>query len=560
MRLLTTLSGLVLLVFLTPGRGQQMAGEKEPDTTAEDQKTLQTVRVGVDAESILDYYRKRTFTEADPTKVKELIKDLGSKNFQVREKAHGELQKLGPAALVALKQAENNPQTETRRRAADLRQLIEAESQPAVQAASARLIRKLKPAKAAEVMLAYLPFTDSSAVDDFAAALAAVAIREGKTEPALVKALTDKLPIKRSIAAQALVKAKAKDQLAAVRGLLKDTDAGVRLRVGLALAQNKEKEALPVLVNVMGDLPPEQLWQAEELLLRLAGDKAPSISLGTNEESRKACRDAWSKWFEANKDKIDLAKIELSKTTLGYTLMVLQTFNIGRGQGQVMELDAAKKPKWQFEVPTYPVDAVVTGPDRVLIAEYNANRITERDFKGAIKFEKQVNGNPIGVQRLPNGNTFVVMQNRLAEYNRKGEEVYAFNGPLIYRAKKLNNGEIIFITNTGRLTRMEAKTQKAIVSFDVGPPGNLFGSFDVLPNGNVVVPQPQSNRVVEFDRTGKMVGTPLQINQPSSAVRLPNGHTLVGCLNNQTVVEFDRTGKQVWTHRTNGTVFNVRRR
>jgi len=25
-------------------------------------------------------------------------------------------------------------------------------------------------------------------------------------------------------------------------------------------------------------------------------------------------------------------------------------------------------------------------------------------------------------------------------------------------------------------------------------------------------------------------------------------------------VEFDRTGKQVWTHRTNGTVFNVRRR
>jgi len=560
MRLLTILSGLLFLVLLAPGRGQEMAREKEPDTTAEDQKTLQAVGVGVDGASILDYYRKRTFTEADPTKVKDLINDLGSKNFLVREKAYGELQKLGPAALVALKQAESNPRTETRRRAAELRQLIEAESQPAVQAASARLICKLKPPKAAEVMLAYLPFADNSAVDDFGNALAAVAIKEGKTEPALVKALSDKLPIKRGIVAQALTKAKAADQLPAIRGLLKDTDAGVRLRVGLALARNKEKEALPVLVNVMGDLPPEQLWQAEELLLRLAGDKAPSVSLGTNEESRKACRDAWARWLEANKKNIDLAKINLDKTMLGYTLMVVQSFNIGRGQGVIMEMDNAKKPKWQFEVPTYPVDAVVTGPDRVLIAEYNGARITERDFKGNIKFEKQVNGNPIGVQRLPNGNTFVVTQNRLAEYNRKGEEVYAFNGPAIFRARKLNNGEIIFVTNTGRLTRMNAKTQKEIASFDVGNPATLFGSMDVLPNGNILMPQYSANRVVEFDRNGKMVGTPLQINQPSSAVRLPNGNTLVGCLNNQMVVEFDRTGKQIWTHRTNGTVFNVRRR
>jgi hypothetical protein len=559
MRFASILSAL-LVVFLASARGQQMAAEKEPDTTAEDQKTLQAVGVGVDGPSILDYYRKRTFTEADPTKVKELINDLGSKNFLVREKAHVELQKLGPAALVALKQAEKSPITETRRRAAELRHLVEAESQPEVQAASARLIVKLKPPKAAEVMLAYLPFADAGAVDDFGKALAAVAITEGKTEPALVKALSDKLPVKRALAAQALTKAKAADQLPAIRKMLKDTDALVRLRVGLALAQNKEKEAIPVLVNVMADLPPEQLWPAEELLLRLAGDKAPSVSLGTNETTRKACRDAWAGWLDANKDKIDLAKIDTTKAMLGYTLMVLQTFNVGRGQGMIMEMDNAKKPKWQFEVPTYPVDAVVTGPDRVLIAEFNGARITERDFKGNIKFEKQVNGNPIGVQRLPNGNTFVVTQNRLAEYNRKGEEVYAYNGGAIFRARKLNNGEIIFITNAGRLTRMEAKSHKVLASFDVGNPATLFGSIDVLPNGNILMPQYTANQVVEFDRTGKMVGTPLRINQPSSAVRLPNGHTLVGCLNNQTVAEFDRTGKQVWTHRTNGTVFNIRRR
>jgi hypothetical protein len=555
----TRLVAVALFVLgLTLSRTSPAQAPPEPDTTADDQKTLRDLGLGVDGPALLDYFRKRTFKEADPQKVKEYIRDLGDEEFQVREKAHTALMALGSGALVGLREAESKGDAETKRRAAELRQAIEAKAEPAVQAASARLIARLKPAGAAPVLLGYLPFADGTVIDELCKALGAVAVREGKADPALVEALGDKVALKRAAAGQAL--AGAADHLPTVRKLLKDTDPVVRVRVALTLVHKREKEALPVLVEVLEHLAPDQLYAAEELLVRLAGEKAPSVSLGTNEAARKTCREAWAKWLTDNQDKIDLAKVNFSQTLLGYTLVVQQRV-MGRAFGEIMELDRQRKTKWSFEVTTYPVDAEMVGPERVLVAEFHGGRVSERDLKGNVVWQVQVNGNPIGVQRLPNGNTFVVLQqNRLVEYDKKGAEVYSFQGPQMFRARKLRNGEIIFVTATGQLTRMEAKTQKQLKTFQVGNLGSLFGSIDILPNGHVVVPLYPNNRVVEFDRDGKEVGVALQVNNPNSAKRLPNGHTLVGSLNHQTITEFDRSGRVVWTHRTGGTVFSTRQR
>src|SRR5207244_742446 len=144
------------------------------------------------------------------------------------------------------------------------------------------------------------------------------------------------------------------------------------------------------------------------------------------------------------------------------------------------------------EVSTYPVDAQVVGSDRVLVAEYQGGRVSERDFKGNVVWDVAVGGNPIGVQRLANGNTFVVMQHRLAEYDRNKKEVFSMQHPQanIFRARKLRNGEIVMVANTGvngMLVRIDSRTQREIKSFAVGQFGSLFGSIDVLANGNVVV-------------------------------------------------------------------------
>jgi hypothetical protein len=540
-----------------------------PDTTADDQKMLRDLRLGVDGPALLDYFKKRTYPEANPTEMATLIRDLGNDEFTMRERAYERLLVLGAGALVGIKEAGKSKDAEVSRRADELRQHIEAKADPGIQAATARLIANTKPAGAAEILLNYIPFAaDQVVTDEICKALASVAVVGGKVEPSVAQALTDKIPIKRAAAGEALAGARVQEQLPGVRKLLGDADPSVRLRVALALLPLKERQALPVLVDSLGHLNPEQLWRAEEILVRLAGERAPAVSLGTTDAARQACRAAWQAWFDREGKTINLAKLDEAQTMLGYTLIVQQNNNRvalqRRNMGEVMEVDAAKKPRWKFDIATYPVEAQIVrvdGAERVLVAEFNGGRVSERDFKGEVKWEKAVGGNPIGVQRLGGGNTFVVMQNRLSEIDRKGNEVFTLNRPNhdIFRARKLRNGDVVFVTQSGILTRIDGKSQKVLKTFNVGQFHVLFGSIDVLPDGGVLVPNFQQGVVAEYNNDGKQVKT-FNVQSPNAVMRLPNGNTLVTSQITRLVIEFDRTGRQVWNYMAEGMPVNARRR
>ena len=564
-----------LAVSQQPGKQdpppKQEPKEKEPDTTAEDQKTLRDVGIPQDGPALLDYFRKRTLPKADEKQIEELIRQLGDDDFVTREEAYTSLAALGAAATGALKKYAADTDTERRKRVIELTQKIEAKAEPAIQSAAARLIAKSKPAGAAEVLLAYVPFAvDTGVVNDIAKAMGSVAIVDGKVEPAVLKALEDASPAKRGCAAEGLIRAAAKDQLSAARALLRDKDAGVRLRVALALVPSKDKEIVPVLIDVLGELNSDLVWPAEEVLIRLAGDKQPLVPLGTNEQTRKAARDAWQKWFAENEKGIDLAKLENPDALLGYTCVVHQTLNRvvgGKFKGvmyEVMELKPDKSVRWKFEVNNQVVDAQVVGENKVVIAEYNRGMISERDFKGAVIWEKQVGGNPIAIQRLPNGNIFVVKNTGLVEYDRNRNEVYSYNHPQgnLIRGKKLRNGEVVFLINqgNGRVVRMDTKNNKELQGFNVGPVGSIFGNMDVLPNGNIIVPDWNSRTVKEYDKDGKEVKSFNTGQFPLAAVRLPNGHTLATTQNPGKVIEFNAAGTEVWAHQLEGPVWNVRRR
>src|SRR5581483_9282960 len=151
-----------------------------PDTTTRDQNLLREVGLKFDGAALLDYFRARTFKEADPKRVTALIKQLGDDDFPTREKAFTSLLQIGPGALVGIKQAESDKDIEVRSRASELRQRIEAKADPLIQAASARLIAKIKPAGAAEVLLNYLPYApDNTVIDEICKALGAVAVKNG---------------------------------------------------------------------------------------------------------------------------------------------------------------------------------------------------------------------------------------------------------------------------------------------------------------------------------------------------------------------------------------------
>jgi len=548
---------------------QLPAGETATDSITADETLVRRGGLDVKGPSLLKYFRERTFAEANPERMAALLRELGSDTFTAREKAYRDILAMGGGALFALRQAENTPDTEVKRRVIELRHRIEDKPDPAIQEATARLIRVRKPAGAADVLLAYLPFAaDDRVVNEIGKALTAVALTAGQPDPAVMAALNDKVALKRATAGQALVLSGATDQLPVVRQLLKDVEPLVRFRVALALVMRKDKTAMTPLIETFAHLPAEQLWTAEEMLVHLAGDNAPQVSLGTEEITRKRCRDAWMAWWEKDGAKVDLARLDRLPAQLGYTLVVQFNFNrvaaIGRqpAAGEVLELDNSRVPKtrWSFDIPTYAVAGQVVGPDRVLIAEYQGMSVTERDFKGNIKWQKNVGGNPIDVQRLANGNTFVVMQHRLVEMDSNDKEVFVMQRPHdVLRARKTRGGDIIVITHLGMLQRIDGKTQKELKSFHVGQIGSLFGNIDVLPNGNVLVPQLQGQQVVEYSADGQQVWS-AQVPQPCSVARLPNGHTLVSSQNNRRIVELDRGGREVWAYTASGMVFQASRR
>ncbi|HEV3235511.1 MAG TPA: HEAT repeat domain-containing protein, partial [Gemmataceae bacterium] len=496
----------------------------------------------------------RTLGQSDRERIVGLIKQLGDDSFQVREKASADLIALGPIAVSYLERAANDADPEIVRRAADCLRQIDRGTSIGLVAAAVRLIGVRKPAGAVPVLLAYLPQAeDESVADEVRSSLAAVAVTDGKPDPVLVEALTDKVASRRGAAAEALCRAGAKDQLNAIRKLIKDPEPSVQLRVGLALVALKEKEAIPVLIELMGTRPYEEVWPVEDLLLRMAGDKAPHVDLGGDENNRKKCCEAWASWWAKNEATVDLAKIQESAPLLGYTLVILLD------AGRIIDLDEKNKPRFTLESLEFPLDAQMLPGERILVCEHNGNRVTERNRKNEVIWKHEVQ-EPIMAQRLPNGNTFIATRSELTEVTKDHKAIFSYtrpDGDMFMKAIKLRNGDVAYLVNQGKYVRMDT-AGKELTTFPAAVQ-TFGGRLEVLPNNHVLVPFLQANKVVEFDTKGKPVWE-AAIDQPVAAVRLPNGHTLMTSMHQNRAFEVNREGKQIWEFKAESRVTRAFRR
>ena len=77
--------------------------------------------------------------------------------------------------------------------------------------------------------------------------------------------------------------------------------------------------------------------------------------------------------------------------------------------------------------------------------------------------------------------------------------------------------------------------------------GTSGGRIEVLPNGRVLVPEKDAQRVVEFDASGQVVWQ-IPFHQPVAAVRLSNGNTLITAYQDTKAVEVDAKGNPVWEY------------
>jgi HEAT repeat protein len=494
-----------------------------------------------DRPGLLDEFRRRTLTDVDRERGLALVRRLADDDFGVREKATAELKRLGPVLVPLLRQAANHADPEVRQRVAACLEAIEKDKQTPLSPTLCRLVALRKPAGAAEALLGFLPVAeDEATVHEVQAALNAVAA-DGASGPALLRALQDRAPARRAAAAEALCQELTAEARPAVVKLLADADPAVRLKVALALAGAGERAAVPVLVALVGELPAAQGAAAEEYLTRLAGDDVPELPAGDTEATRTRRRDAWAAWWRARGERVALVPYRLPISLnryLGYTVLVQTQTN------QIIELGADGKPRWTLNNLAGPQDVEVLPGDRVLVAEYNAQRVTERNLKGDILWQKQVPSWPVGVQRLPNGNTFITCRNLLVEVDRRGREVFTHSRPAndLMTARKLRDGRVVCLSANGSCFQLDAagKEGKSFRVQGVSGHGN-----DVLPGGGVLVPVVWQNRVTEYGPDGRLVWEAAVV-QPQSAVRLPNGHTLVASQQwPARLIELDRAGRQV---------------
>jgi hypothetical protein len=514
-----------------------------------DEETLQKAGLAADGPALLHYFRQRLVSDAERGRILALIARLGDDSFRERQKASAELESIGISAIGLLRQAEGNPDAEIARRAEQCRQRIERVPSSAVSAAAARTLARLKARGAAELLLAYLPSADDELVaDEVRGAVAALAAPDGRPDPALLHALADPMALRRGAAAEALVRCGSVEARAAARPLLADRDPDVRLRVALALVTvARDREAVPALIDLLGELPQTQGWRAEEVLCRLAGDDAPKLSLGSDEAARKACRDAWKDWWGRQGAGVDLARLDQAPRMLGYTLLVeMDTRGVG---GRVRELGPDRAQRWHIDGLQLPLDAQVLPGNRVLIAEYGGRQVTERDLQGHTLWTKRTPMPPVTCRRLPDGATFIATRSQIFETDREGRrDTVIVNRPVsdIVGAARSRTGQVAFLTNTGSCVRLDEKGKEVRTFSTAGTQLSYYSAVEFLPDDRILVTL--QDRVAEYDADGKKVWE-ARVIRPTSVERLPNGNTLVAALGSGNVQELDRDGRTAWEYK-----------
>jgi HEAT repeat protein len=498
----------------------------------------------LDGVHLLDEFRSRTLSDDERKRVLGLIRQLDDGAANIRTRAMDELVALGPRAAPLLRQTVNHSPASASEAATQCLEAIEQNNPQPLPAVAPRLLALRRPEGTVEALLAYLPFADNEAIAaQVAGLLPAVGCPEVKPAPALLRAMHDPLAVRRAAAAVALCKAHATEQLPAVRKLLEDPDAAVRTKIALALVENGEKEAIPVLIAALAELPLEQVWEIEDRLTQLAGEKAPVQRLTADSAGRAAGVESWKKWWRTEGARLDTARLTNINRDLGL-LLVIEQQSPPKNQGRVLELSPSGKIRWQIEGLQFPWDADVASNGNIVLLEQGI-RVSERDRQGKVLWQVVTN-NAFMCQRLRNGNTFILCRNQLLEVDAKGKEVFSHAYPqgYILGGRKFADGQMAFVTYQGWYVRLDA-TGKEVKTFNV-PVNTNFGvsGADVVPGDHVVLATPGVGKVAEYGEGGKLIWE-TNVPNPGAPYRLPNGHTLVPSNHQTTITELDRTGKVV---------------
>jgi HEAT repeat protein len=497
--------------------------------------------------------RGQVKSDADPKKVNELVRLLGSADYERRDHASRDLVAIGRPALERLRLARKDSDLEVSRRAQACIDAIETGlDKNSAYLAVMRLLRG-RPAGTAAVLLDYLPEADAETAEEIWQGMTAVAVRDGKVDAAVRAALTDKAPARRALAAFLLGRYGSEGDRAAVRERLTDADAEVRLRAAQGLLAIHDPAAVPALVGLLDAEPLDLAWQAEELLHYLAGAGAPEATLGAGDkEARRKCHADWQAWWQAAVNGFDLARVDREPQRPGLVLVC--------GPRSLCMYGCDGKVRWEMKDLESPSAVQVIPGPRFLVLEPYLSRATERDAGGKVVWQvKFPEEQYLNAQRLANGNTLIVSDEAFLEYGPDGKligkttaGVDPVRGDIdVGDAVKLRTGTIVVRTHEG-VAELDGATGEWLRGGQVANFHAIYNvHMSVLPNGNCLLADVRKQRVVEVDLGGNVLWQHSAF-WPVAAEGLPNGNVLVTAQRDGRVYEVTRDGRFVWEVLTTG--------
>jgi hypothetical protein len=188
-----------------------------------------------------------------------------------------------------------------------------------------------------------------------------------------------------------------------------------------------------------------------------------------------------------------------------------------------------------------------------LCCDYNANKVCVVSAEGKIEWEYPCKS-PQDCWRLPNGNYLFCFVNGALEVTPDKKVVWEYKAPArveVHACQPLPDGNVLVVEGgTSRLIEVDragqiAKEIKLTTSKSIAPHNQYRGTRKTK-DGHYLVCFKEEGKVVELDAAGKELRSLKVPGDPHEVIALPNSHLLITCGDGHRVQELDGSGKVVW--------------
>jgi hypothetical protein len=404
-----------------------------------------------------------------------------------------------------------------------------------------RLITLVRPANAIEIILAYIPSCNDDNIQDLLGECLGLYLNDQNTiPPALIAASTSSIEEIRTFAGRVLAQSPNEIAQKTCTTLLSDSSIRVRFEVARESIKNQNKSAIPALIELMTKVPAEKVEAIDQTLRAIAKDKSPE-----SKNDSKVDAVAWNTWWQKEGTQLVLTPGLKNQEALK-NFLVVESFNQEKKSGRVFLVTPSGKTLWEIANLSNPTDALLLPNNKILITEQGANRITERDTKGNISWEKSAT-NPFLSQRLSNGNIFIASRNKIVEVGRNGNEIFSFSYPneTILAACKTRTNEYALLSYNGVFLKLDSKGNEVSKSRIPFPTNFGINGGAITQNDRVLVSIPTLNKIMEFNFSGQATWEST-ITMPGIPTKLPNGNVVAPSLNGSKIVEIQMDGKIIY--------------